>query len=374
MADNVNDAWLVFKNIFTETLDAVAPVKEIRLKQITEPWINADILEQIQLRDKLLYQFKKSRTDEDYSLYRKARNKVQVMCKSAKSNYFNDQAEENQNNPKNLWNQFKKLGYQQTSKSDINVVLQINDENCHDAYTIANHFNSFFTTIAAKLVEKLPTGKGLYSAFSNVVGMFYESKKTTNYKLVLSNVSEEFIYKELCQLNTGKSAGLDGIPARFLKDAAKVLKIPFTFIINLSISSHTVPDDLKLAKVKPLFKKNDRLKPENYRPVSILSIVSKLLEKAIYKQLEIFLVQNNLLYEFQSGFRKSYSTDSCLIHLDYYIKLQTAKGLFTGMVLLDLQKAFDTVDHEILCQKLEVLGVHSIEWFRSYLTNRKQLM
>ena len=194
------------------------------------------------------------------------------MCKSAKSNYFNDQVEENQNNPKNLWNQFKKLGYQQTSKSDINVVLQINDENCHDAYTIANHFNSFFTTIAAKFVEKLPTGKGLYSAFSNVVGMFYESRKTTNYKLVLSNVSEEFIYKELCQLNTGKSTGLDGIPARFLKDAAKVLKIPITFIINLSISSHTVPDDLKFAKVKPLFKKNDRLKPENYRPVSILSI------------------------------------------------------------------------------------------------------
>ena len=204
--------------------------------------------------------------------------------------------------------------------------------------------------------------------------MFYESRKTTNYKLVLSNVSEEFIYKELCQLNTGKSTGLDGIPARFLKDAAKVLKIPITFIINLSISSHTVPDDLKLAKVKPLFKKNDRLKPENYRPVSILSIVSKLLEKAIYKQLENFLVENNLLYEFQSGFRKSYSTDSCLIHLVDYIKLQTAKGLFTGMVLLDLQKAFDTVDHEILCQKLEVLGVHSIEWFRSYLTNRKQLV
>ena len=185
-------------------------------------------------------------------------------------------------------------------------------------------------------------------------------------------MSEEFIYKELCQLNTGKSAGLDGIPERFLKDAAKVLKIPITLIINLSISSHTVADDMKLAKVKPLFKKNDRLKPENYRPVSILSIASKLLEKAIYKQLEFFLVENNLLYEFQSGFRKSYSTDSCLIHLVDYIKLQTAKGLFTGMVLLDLQKAFDTVDHEILCQKLEVLGVHSIEWFRSYLTNRKQ--
>ncbi|KAK3085363.1 hypothetical protein FSP39_002164 [Pinctada imbricata] len=363
IAEDVNDAWIVFKNIFSETLDAVAPIKEIRLKQRTEPWITSDILEHIQLRDKLLYQFKKSRTEEDYSLYRKARNQVQYMCKSAKSNYFNDQVEENRNNPKNLWNQFKKLGYQQTSKSDINVVLEINDENCHDAHTIANHFNSFFTTIAAKLVEKLPSGKGLYHACSDVVRKFYEDRKTSNHKFVLSNVSEEFIFKELRNLNTGKSTGLDGIPARFLKDAAEVLKIPITFIINLSITNQTVPEDLKVAKVKPLFKKNNRLKPENYRPVSILSIVSKLLEKAIYNQLERFLVENNLLYEFQSGFRKSYSTDSCLIHLVDHIKLQTARGLFTGMVLLDLQKAFDTVDHEILCQKLEVLGVHSIDWF-----------
>jgi hypothetical protein len=113
------------------------------------------------------------------------------------------------------------------------------------------------------------------------------------------------------------------------------LKVPITFLINLSISEGIVPDELTMAKVKPLFKKNDRLKAENYRPVSILSIISKVLEKAVYKQLEKFLTSNNLMYEFQSGFRSSYSTDSCLIHLIDHIKSQTAKGLFTGMVLLD---------------------------------------
>ena len=165
---------------------------------------------------------------------------------------------------------------------------------------------------------------------------------------------------------------------RFLKDTAPILKVSITFLINLSISEGIVPDELKMAKVKPLsFKKNDRLKAENYRPVNIqnvLSIVSKVLEKAVYKQLEKFLTSNNLMYEFQSGFRSSYSTDSCLIHLIDHIKSQTAKGLFTGMVLLDLQKAFDTVDHNILGEKLKVIGVESVSWFKSYLTNRKQIV
>ena len=232
----------------------------------------------------------------------------------------------------------------------------------------------FFTTIAAKLVEKLPSAKGLYSATSNIVKYFYDQRRKSDTSFNLKHVTEDFVYKELCSLNISKSMGLDGIPAKFLKDAAPILKIPITFLINLSISEGTVPDDLKMAKVKPLYKKNDRLKPENYRPVSILSIVSKILEKAVYKQLEKFLISNNLLFEFQSGFRSSFSTDSCLIHLIDHIKTQTAKGLFTGMVLLDLQKAFDTVDHTILCEKLKVIGVRSISWFESYLTNRKQVV
>ena len=109
---------------------------------------------------------------------------------------------------------------------------------------------------------------------------------------------------------------------------------------------------MKLARVKPLYKKNSNLEVGNYRPVSILSIVSKILERAVYVQLENFLVDNNILYDYQSGFRRSYSTDTCLIHLLDHIKINNSLGLYTGMILLDLQKAFDTVDHVILCNKL----------------------
>ena len=119
----------------------------------------------------------------------------------------------------------------------------------------------------------------------------------------------------------------------------------------MSINSGIVPDEMKFARVRPFFKKNSQLDVSNYRPVSILSIVSKILERSISIQLIDFIKENNLLYEYQSGFRGSYSTDTCLIHLLDYIKGNTAKGLYTGMIMLDLQKAFDTVDHSILCKK-----------------------
>ena len=140
----------------------------------------------------------------------------------------------------------------------------------------------------------------------------------------------------------------------------------------MSVTSGEVPDELKSARVKPLFKKKCRSEVGNYRPVSILCVVSKILERAVYKQLEVFLTKNNLIYEFQSGFRGNFSTDACLIHLTDHIKKNTSKGLYTGMIMLDLQKAFDTVDHEILCQKLNAMEVVSVEWFRSYLSDRTQ--
>ena len=154
------------------------------------------------------------------------------------------------------------------------------------------------------------------------------------------------MFKELVKLTSSKSTGLDNLPARFIKDGANVLKIPITFIVNLSISTFIVPKDMKIARVKPLYKKSSSLEAGNYRPVSILSIVSKILEKSVHSQLVNYLDHNNILYEFQYGFRSKYSTDTCLIHLFDYLKGNTSKGLFTGMPLLDLQKAFDTVDHE----------------------------
>ena len=175
-------------------------------------------------------------------------------------------------------------------------------------------------------------------------------------------------------MNSKKSYGVDGIQARFLKDAASEIKGAITYIINLSIDTNEVPTEFKYARIKPLFKKGNRNLVENYRPVSILSVVSKILEKAIYVQFDKYLNKNNLLYSQQSGFRCQHSTDTCFIDLMDYLHSNIAEGKYVGMVLLDLQKAFDTVDHAILLNKLKHMGVGCTDWFKSYLSNRQQIV
>ena len=120
--------------------------------------------------------------------------------------------------------------------------------------------------------------------------------------------------------------------------------------------------------------KNQKTNVENYRPVSVLSILSKILERAVHVQLEQYLNDNKILYSHQSGFRKGHSTDTCLINLMDYLHKSISEGEYVGMVLLDLQKAFDTVDHNILCDKLKLMGIGCVDWFKSYLTNRKQIV
>ena len=174
--------------------------------------------------------------------------------------------------------------------------------------------------------------------------------------------------KYLNALSVDKAMGLDGIPSRFVKDSASIIVCPITHIINLSIKQGVVPDDLKSARVVPLFKQNDKTEVGNYRPVSILSIISKVVEKVVCDQIETYLDEKKLLYKFQSGFRGRFSTDTCLNYLTDFIKFEMDKGNLIGMVLLDLQKAFETVYHGILLMQMEALGLSQdvIRWLRSY--------
>ena len=239
---------------------------------------------------------------------------------------------------------------------------------------MASEFANYFLTVADNLVKKIPNVLKIFDVESQIFKDYYKDKGITPKSFKLSQISEDFVLKELKKLNPTKSCGIDGIKPRFLKDGANIITSAITHIINLSISTETVPDLLKQAIVKPLYKKGSRLEVGNYRPVSLLCIISKILEKAVYVQLEKYLIDNNLLYEYQSGFRKSYSTDTCLINLMDTIKMENSQGLYAGMVLLDLQKAFDTVDHDILCKKLETMGLDFTNWFKSYLKGRTQVV
>ena len=203
---------------------------------------------------------------------------------------------------------------------------------------------------------------------------FYQNQNVSHNMFGLVSVIVDQVSSILNSIIASKVTGLDELPARFIKDGSSVIAKHITHFVNLSITTGIIPDDLKVARVVPLYKKKTKTNVENYRPISVLSIISKIFERIVFNQLNNLLTEHKLLYIFHSGFRSSYSTDTCLIHLTDYITQECDNGNYTGMVLLDLQKAFDTVDHAILLKKLSGVGVTelSICWFRSYLTGRVQ--
>ena len=144
---------------------------------------------------------------------------------------------------------------------------------------------------------------------------------------------------------------MDQIPAKFLRDGAEVLALPLGNIINLLIKLSTFPEECKIAKLNPIFKKDARIDPKNYRPISLLPPVSEIIEKSIHFKIENFLKKEKLIYMYQSGFRTNHSTDLCLAQLIDVVATGMDKQLHTGIILVDLQKAFDTLDHGFLLEK-----------------------
>ena len=168
--------------------------------------------------------------------------------------------------------QLKNLGYNSIAKqSSNNIVLDIEGETCFVSKKVANCFNNFFTSIA-----KLPPSLNLFDTRSGNFQNFSRNRNAQQDGFVLTSINEDFIFKALCKLNSSKGIGSNNIPARFVKDAASVLTKPTTHIVNLS---GIVPRSLKNARVVPLFKKNKRPDVSNYRPVSVLSVVSKFWKK-----------------------------------------------------------------------------------------------
>ena len=155
----------------------------------------------------------------------------------------------------------------------------------------------------------------------------------------------------LKELKTNKATGIDNLSGRFLKDGSKVLATPIAQICNLSIKLSTVLDECKIVKLKPLYRKGKKTDPKNYRPTSLLPVISKIPEKVIHDQTMEFVTIKNISYKLQSGFRKFHSTDSCLSYLQDKVAKGFDLGLLTGTILINLQKAFDTIDHKILIEK-----------------------
>ena len=178
----------------------------------------------------------------------------------------------------------------------------------------------------------------------------------------------------MSHLQTKKAAGLDGISPRLLRAATPAIVEPLTKIINLCLSKGTFPASWKIEKVTPVFKAGDNLNISNYRPISILPVLSKLLERHVHLALYKYLNQHDVLFKHQSGFRPFHSCETAMIDLVDNLLGNMDNGLVSGLSLIDFRKAFDLVDHGVLLKKLAIyqLSDASLQWFRSYLERRLQ--
>ena len=198
-------------------------------------------------------------------------------------------------------------------------------------------------------------------------------KVDTVYNIPLLTIKQTIVIID--KISSNKASGYGGLRVRVLKKIASVFANPLCKLLSLSISTNSLPNHWKKAKVTPLHKGGARNDINNYRPISVLPILSKILEKHVASSLPVFLSKNNLLYELQSAFRSGHSTETALIRLTDQILKNMDNDKVTGLVFIDFRKAFDVIDDELLLKKLFIYGAtpSSVAWFKSYLSERKQI-
>ena len=298
---------------------------------------------------------------------KKFRNRVSDSLRESKASYFYNHFQRNSNNMKQLWSGIKSVITIRKS-NNMNVISKLKDSNGNlksDPVVIANIFNKFFVNVSHNITKNIPRPKKSPVDFmGDRIGSSF---------FIAPSVPLE-ISEIISLLKTGKSLGPHSIPMKILKILSPLISSPLSKIINESFQSGAFPDKMKLAKVIPMFKKGCPLTASTYRPISLLSVFSKITEKVMYERLYKFLEKHETLYNLQFGVRASHSINHALVSLTEAIKNSLDNRKFGCGIFIDLQKAFDTVNHTILLLKLEYYGIRgtALNWFESYLSDRKQ--
>ncbi|XP_065642240.1 uncharacterized protein LOC136073891 [Hydra vulgaris] len=283
----------------------------------------------------------------------------------SKKNFYSGLLQKSFGNAKKTWTIIKEItGKTKVTSSNFPNRLKTDKGEIFNKKTIAERLNNFFINVGKNLAKEIsPSSKTFQSFF-----------KKSDFIMDNSKLSIEELRSAFDMLQKNKGAGLDEINTNVLKSVFDIIELPLFIIFKLSLKNGDFPDQLKLAKIIPIYKNGDDSLESNYRPISILSCFSKVLERIMYNRIYNFIDKNNILYPKQFGFRRNHCTEHAVMDLASNILKGFDGNNYTLGVFVDLSKAFDTVDHEILLYKLKNYEIQNtnIKWLESYLQNRKQ--
>lgn len=358
-----NSAMDYLINSVQEALDNNTKIKKLsRRNKIIKPWITPGLIKCMRNRDRM---HKKANKAPDnlilQKIYKRYRNFCNNLLKKIKREYDKKLIEKAGKNNKKIWEAIKTITYTKKSKSSANNLL-----NNNETQKSINDINNYFANIGITLADKIPHPlAGLPQLHNPLIN---------SNSFVLLDTDNEEIDNIITGLKMTSSTGWDKIPNKILKDYRKILVPPLTHIFNTCLAIGSFPNCLKKSIIHPIYKTGDRDCVGNYRPISILPSISKILEKIINSRLIDYLENNKLLSNCQFGFRPGKSTDDAVHELTDYVVNSLDVNNKTIGIFLDLAKAFDTVSIPKLLNKLELIGIRGtqLKLFENYLSGRQQ--
>ena len=371
--DNVDKQVNIFTTYFANALDTCAPFQYKTIKRPPAKWITDEIRQEIELKNQLAKAYKKT-NDSTQKLYiqeqyNNQRRSVRKIISKAKRNFIHKQLKEARSDPKETWNIVKQVVPGKLKSTQHNN----NFENPQD---ISEKFNQFFAEVGENTYNEVKTSEHQFNnesfSIGNTGSSISDPRQINNINPFKPEpVTELEVLRAISKLKNTKAIGHDQIALHYIKHSL-FITIPYiTLIINTSIVTKTFPKSWKHAIIIALHKSGEIEEPANFRPINLLTILSKILEKVVESQLMSYLETNNLLNPNQYAYRPKSSTEHALLNITDKIYTAIDKGYISLLVLLDLSKAFDSVNHDKLIRKLQNLHIETT-WFKSYLSERTQ--
>ena len=363
----------ILKTLIDDCISTHLPFRTVKFnrhKHKIRPWITSGILMSIKNRDKMYRNLLK--LDPNSDSYNASKRNIQTynniikkLIRNTKCSYYSTMFDKYKNDSRKSWKLINTLINNSKNKNKITNVFTVNGSQVSNEAEIAEHFNEFFSNIGKQQAESIPPSSKDFSTY-------LQNPATSKFRF--ATVSEADICKVISKFKPKNSAGDDNLSLKLLKSLKMKISSPLATVINHSFHCGIFPEVMKLAKVLPLFKKEDPSCFNNYRPISLLLSMSKVYEKIVHNQLLSYFTDNKLFYSHQYGFRPNHSTESATLELVDRIFNLLDNDKIPFALFMDLSKAFDTLNHNILLNKLSYYGIKntSLSWFQSYLSDRSQ--